>query len=98
MSDQMGTWGRGFDWHLTIRNPTFLGVQGELFYILLLWFPFPSFFIIKIFGVALLFAVIAKFAGYDMAQLLRRVRRFYSGRKRPLYSAKSNFLRSRTGV
>lgn len=96
--EQMGSWPSGFDWYLTIKNPTIYGVQGELIYVLALWFPFPSFFIIKIFGVALVVSLLAKLFGYDIAMLLRRVKRFYIGRKRPIYSSRNNFLRTKVGV
>jgi hypothetical protein len=94
---QMGMWPSGYDWYITARSPYFLWVQGEVFYFLLLIFPFPFWETMRLFFAVFIIAALSRLAGYSIPQLARRLGRFWLGRERRVYSARSNYLRMRIG-
>ncbi|MFT6909027.1 MAG: hypothetical protein ACJAS1_005734 [Oleiphilaceae bacterium] len=94
-NEQIGTWPSGYDWQETGRFSSFFFLQGEVFYFVLLLFPFPFLTTLKVLGVVLVLAVIAKLLGVRFKGVFQRLKQFIIGNNRAVYSGRSNFLRMR---
>lgn len=95
---QMGNWYSGFDWFLTIKDPTFFSVQGEVIYLFLILPLHPSWLVLKLILAVIGISVISKLIGYDLKELWLRIRRWHLGKKRHIYSPKQNYQRYKTGI
>lgn len=90
---QIGSWARGLDWFLTMEQPMFFWVQGEVIYLLFLFAFYPSMKTVYLIGLLIAISTVATIFGYTVKQLIFRIIRWRIADVRNTHSSRDSAYR-----